>query len=42
MAAQNADKSSLLNEHGLKLTTRGDREILLTRDSERPALCLKP
>jgi uncharacterized protein YndB with AHSA1/START domain len=31
MSAQNADKSSLLNEHGLKLTTSGEREIVLTR-----------
>jgi uncharacterized protein YndB with AHSA1/START domain len=36
MAAQNADKSSLLNEHGLKLTTRGDREIVLTRVFQAP------
>jgi uncharacterized protein YndB with AHSA1/START domain len=36
MAAQNADKSSLLDELGLKLTTRGDREIVLTRIFQAP------
>jgi len=36
MAVQNAGKSSLLNEHGLKLTTRGDREIVLTRVFQAP------
>jgi uncharacterized protein YndB with AHSA1/START domain len=36
MGAQNAGKSSLLNEHGLKLTTRGDREIVLTRVFQSP------
>jgi uncharacterized protein YndB with AHSA1/START domain len=36
MSAQNADKSSLSNEHGLKLTTRGGREIVLTRVFQAP------
>jgi uncharacterized protein YndB with AHSA1/START domain len=36
MPAQNADRGSLLNEHGLKLTTRGDREIVLTRIFQAP------
>ena len=36
MAAQNAGKSSLLNEHGLTLTTRGDREMVLTRVFQAP------
>src|SRR5579863_44125 len=31
MAAENAGKSQLLHDHELKLTTRGDREIVMTR-----------
>jgi uncharacterized protein YndB with AHSA1/START domain len=36
MAAHDAAKSSLLSEHQLKLTTRGDLEIVLTRVFQAP------